>query len=344
MAASRKQAAQAFLQANGWGEAKCEFLSGDASFRSYQRVHLGNKHAVLMDAPPEKEPLPPFIHMAEYLTGHGYSAPHIIARDLETGFLLLEDLGDDLYSEWLKEKSAYESQLYLEATNFLIDLHQKQEKPESIPEYDTDMLLREAALFVDWYLAAMLGEERAAELRPGYLKLWEDLFARAPWLPNVVVLRDYHADNLLWMPEREGVARVGLLDFQDAVMGSPAYDLVSFIEDARRDVAPETAMTAINHYIQQMQWESDSFMALYALLGAQRNCKIIGIFTRLAVRDNKHNYLNLLPRVWKHLENDMEHPIIRPLRAWMDEALPLTELRGIPSLETTQKSSGGQIG
>ncbi|MDG1286063.1 MAG: phosphotransferase [Rickettsiales bacterium] len=343
MPADRKQAAQAFLQANGWGEAKCEFLSGDASFRSYQRVHLGDKRAVLMDAPPEKEPLPPFIQMAHYLTGHGYSAPHIIARDLETGFLLLEDLGDDLYSHWLKEKPAQESKLYLEATNFLIDLHKRQEDAPQIPEYDTELLLREATLFVDWYLAAMLGAERAAELRPSYLKLWQDLFERAPWLPNVVVLRDYHADNLLWMPKRAGVGKVGLLDFQDAVMGSPAYDLVSFIEDARRDVAPETAMTAINHYIQQMQWPSDSFMALYSLLGAQRNCKIIGIFTRLAMRDDKHDYLDLLPRVWKHLENDMEHPIIRPLRAWMDEVLPVSNLRGIPPLETKQKS-GGQIG
>jgi len=343
MTAPRSELAQEFLRQNGWGEAQCSFLSGDASFRSYQRAVLGTQQAVLMDAPPEKEPLPPFIRMAEYLKRAGYSAPAILARDPERGFLLLEDLGDNLYSRFLEREPAREASIYLEATNLLIDLHRQKSSPPDIAEYDTELLLRESVLFVDWYLAAVIGSEQAATLRPEFLKLWQDLFERAPWLPNVVVLRDYHADNLLWLPERTGVARVGLLDFQDAVMGSPAYDLVSFIEDARRDVQPETSMTAVNHYIQQMQWDADSFMALYSLLGAQRNCKIVGIFTRLAVRDGKEHYLSLLPRVWKHLEHDLQHPILRPLQNWLQEVLPSPEMRGIPKLSEDRKS-GGQLG
>ena len=342
MANPRNEKALTFLQANGWGEAKCEFLSGDASFRSYQRVTMGDKKAVLMDAPPEKEPLPPFILMAEYLTNNGYSAPKIIARDIETGFLLLEDLGDDLFSQWLNASPTHEAKLYMEATNFLIDLHHKTEQPNTIAEYNIDLLLEEVVLFIDWYCVATLGKERAAELRPEYIALWRELFERAPWLPNVVVLRDFHADNLLWLPEREEIAKVGLLDFQDAVMGSPAYDLLSLVEDARRDVQPETAMTIINHYIQQMQWDADSFMACYAMLAAQRNSKIVGIFTRLAMRDNKHDYLNLLPRVWQHIEHDLQHPIMKPLQQWMDKHIS-AQLRDIPNLEEFKKS-GGQRG
>ena len=342
MNSARNEAAQTFLQANGWGEASCQFLSGDASFRSYQRVNLGEKQAVLMDAPPDKEALEPFIHMAKYLTNNGYSAPHIYAQDLETGFLLLEDLGDDLYSRWLNENPAQEAPLYLEAVNFLVDLHNQESLPE-IAEYSTELLLEESVLFIDWYLAAMIGHEKAAELRPNYLKIWQDLFENAPWLPNVVVLRDYHADNLLWLPEREGIARIGQLDFQDAVMGSPAYDLVSLLEDARRDVQPETVMTAVNHYLQQMQWDSDAFMTGYALLGAQRNLKIIGIFTRLAMRDGKDHYLPLLPRVWQHLEHDLQHPFLRPLKQWMEEILPSSSDRTLPAFDQTAKS-GGQHG
>ncbi len=342
MANPRNEEALTFLQANGWGAARCEFLSGDASFRSYQRVIMGDKKAVLMDAPPEKEPLPPFITMAEYLSSHGYSAPTILARDTKLGFLLLEDLGDDLYSQWLNVKPTHEATIYKEATNFLIDLHRQTEQPDGVAEYDVERLLEEAVLFIDWYCVATLGKDRAAELRPEFIALWRELFERAPWLPNVVVLRDFHADNLLWLPNREGMAKVGLLDFQDAVMGSPAYDLLSLVEDARRDVQPETAMTIINHYIQQMQWEADSFMACYAMLAAQRNSKIVGIFTRLAMRDDKHDYLALLPRVWKHLEHDMQHPIMKPLQQWMDKHIP-AEMREIPNLKDFKKS-GGQCG
>jgi aminoglycoside/choline kinase family phosphotransferase len=334
--AKRAAAMDAFLQASGWGDAEVSFLSGDASFRSYQRVTLKGQQAVLMDAPPEKEPLEPFISIAEYLLEQGYSAPKILARDHDEGFLLLEDLGNDLYSAVLKENPVKEAKLYLAATDQLIDMHRKNQVTIDLPKYDETLLLEEAVLFIDWYVAAVLGHEKAAELRPGFLSLWQDIFARAPFLPPVLVLRDYHADNLLWLPERTGIARVGLLDFQDAVIGSPAYDLVSFIEDARRDLQPETAMTVMNYYLQQMRWDADAFRACYAMLGAERNLKIIGIFTRLAIRDQKPHYLELLPRVWNHLLNDIEHPMIRPLHNWLDRHLPDAEQRSIPPFAENQ--------
>jgi aminoglycoside/choline kinase family phosphotransferase len=324
-----------FLTASGWEGAERVFLAGDASFRHYERVQdvATNRTAVLMDAPPEKEPLAPFILVDHYLVERGYSAPQILAQEREQGFLLLEDLGDDSFTRLLKMQPHQEQKIYLAATDVLVKLHQ-QESPEEKPTlevspYNQAKLLEEVALFTDWYLVAQLGEEKANALRASYLAVWQDIIAVMPWLPSVVVLRDYHADNLLWLPEREGEAQVGLLDFQDALIGSPAYDLVSLLEDARRDVPPEIVQMSINRYLQKMNWNKSDFMLHYALLGAQRNSKIIGIFTRLAKRDGKNHYLSLLPRVWAHLQHDLRHPVLRPLKEWLDVHLPVSQ-RGIP--------------
>ncbi len=322
MTPERAAAIDAFLQANGWGDATYSFLSGDASFRSYQRVVDDKRSAVLMDAPPAQEPLSPFIKMDEYLIHLGYSAPIIYARDNDQGFLLLEDLGDALFSRYLARKPAEEAQCYLTAADMLIDLHRQTQLPDFVDTYSTEIMLRESALFTDWYLAPVVGQAEAAHARIEFLRLWKLLIERMPYLSNVVVLRDFHADNLLWLPKRDGVAKIGLLDFQDALIGSPVYDLVSLLEDARRDVQPETSMTVLNHYIQQMQWDFDSFMACYHLMGAQRNMKIIGIFARLAMRDAKPHYLHYLPRVWKHLHHDLQHPILRPIKNWLNAVLP----------------------
>lgn len=326
---THEQAIDTFLAVAGWEGAERSFLAGDASFRHYDRVQKEGRTAVMMDAPPEKEPLAPFIKVGQFLGEKGYSAPQIYALDLERGLLLLEDLGDDSYTRLLQAQPHQESKLYLAACDVLAALHQHQAKELSVPEYSMEKLLDEALLFTDWYLAAMLGEAKARALRPEYLAIWSEILATLPFLLPVVVLRDYHADNLLWLPQREGVQQVGLLDFQDALIGSPAYDLVSLLEDARRDVPPEIVQMGINRYLQKTGWDRSDFMLHYAVLGAQRNCKIIGIFTRLARRDGKQHYLTLLPRVWGHLHNDMQHPVLRPLKEWMDEVLPVAQ-RGIP--------------
>lgn len=312
----------AFLATSGWGDADRSFLAGDASFRHYDRITAPTRTAVMMDAPPAKEPLTPFIQVAEFLTQAGYSAPKIYARDLEHGFLLLEDLGDDSFSKVVQHHPTWEGKLYFAAADVLAHLHQIESPALAVPPYDTEKYLQEVSLFTDWYLPAILGESKAKALREEYLNLWRDLIAQMPFLPPVVVLRDYHADNLLWLPQREGVQNVGLLDFQDALMGSPAYDLVSLLEDARRDVQPENVQITINRYLQQAHWNKADFMVHYSILAAQRNSKIIGIFTRLAKRDGKQHYLSLIPRVWAHLNQDMRHSVLKPLSLWMDKHLP----------------------
>jgi aminoglycoside/choline kinase family phosphotransferase len=188
--------------------------------------------------------------------------------------------------------------------------------------YDSTVYLREISLFSDWFLPQALGADAATALRDGYVTLWRDLLEQASLAQSVLVHRDYHADNLLWQPHAQGIARVGMLDFQDALMGDAAYDMVSLLEDARRDVAETTVNACLQRYIAESGEDAENFLRRYAVLGAQRNAKIIGIFTRLAVRDGKPHYLHYLPRVWQHFERDLQHPALAPLKAWVDAHVP----------------------
>ncbi len=317
----RENEQQQFLAAHGWDKAVCSPIAGDASFRRYARLELGGKRAIVMDAPPGKEDIRPFVTVANYLRRHGLSAPDIIAADEGLGFMLLEDLGDSSYSKMLvgkgEEGSRTEMALYEQAIDVLISLH-NQPVAENLPHYDEALLLREAGLLLEWYFPVLNGERLSAKLEAEYYHLWQQLIKHLNALPQVVVLRDYHADNLMWLPERVGVKKVGLLDFQDAVIGSPAYDMVSLLEDARRDVGEDTVAAMINRYLAAMPATArKDFLASYAILGAQRNCKIIGIFTRLSARDGKASYLKLLPRVWRHVMHDVKHPLLTPLKQWL---------------------------
>ncbi|MBM3617287.1 MAG: aminoglycoside phosphotransferase, partial [Alphaproteobacteria bacterium] len=184
-------------------------------------------------------------------------------------------------------------------------------------KYDHANCIREINLLSDWFLPAVAGED-AARLGKEFTAIWERILKANPLHEDVVVLRDYHADNLLWLPEREGTDRVGLLDFQDALIGDAAYDLVSLLEDARRDVSPETVEAVLAHYIAVSGCDSGRLRKAYALLGAQRNAKIIGIFVRLGVRDGKKHYTGYLPRVWGHFLHDIQHPSLAELKAWVE--------------------------
>jgi aminoglycoside/choline kinase family phosphotransferase len=230
----------------------------------------------------------------------------------------------------LRRHPQQEETLYLAATDVLIDLYRWAAKADYslfLP-YDNILLIRESALLAEWFLPTVIERALVAEYAEEYTKIWQALLAELPALRAVLTLRDYHADNLIWLPERKGAKRVGLLDFQDAVVGSPAYDMVSFLEDARRDVETSTVIHVLQYYLEHTHLPAEDFMAAYALLGAQRNCKIIGIFTRLAVRDGKHQYLSCLPRVWRHLERDLSHPLLKPLQDWMEKRIPV-QARGI---------------
>jgi aminoglycoside/choline kinase family phosphotransferase len=320
----RLAAIDRFLSAHGWADASRHPLAGDASFRRYVRLRRGADRAMLMDAPPPQEDVRPFLRVARLLGQMGLSAPRILAADGASGLLLLEDLGDETYTRALAA-GGDEAALYALATDVLIDLHRRFEMPMAagVPPYDDDRLLTEAALLVDWYLPAVRGAPTAPALRAEYLALWRETFAVARAVADTLVLRDYHVDNLMLVDGRSGIAACGLLDFQDAVTGPATYDLVSLLEDARRDVPAGLASRMIARYLDAFPaLDPDAFRASYAVMGAQRSGKIVGIFTRLDRRDGKPVYLKHIPRVWRWLEGDLRHPALSGLRAWFDRELP----------------------
>ncbi len=318
----RRAAIRRLLDSAGWGEAAVDFLAGDASFRRYYRLRRGTEPAVLMDAPPPQEDVRPFVAVAELLQRHGLSAPRILARDVAAGLLLLEDFGDATYTRVLAQGHD-EAALYGTALDALIALHRRYETDGSLPPYDDRRLLDETALLVDWYLPALRGEATPPDLRAEYLALWQAVLPVAHAVPETLVLRDFHVDNLMLLPDRDGPRACGLLDFQDAVRGPVTYDLVSLFEDARRDVPRALADSLLQRYRDAFpDIERDAFAASYAVMGAQRSAKILGIFTRLDRRDGKPHYLHHIPRVWRWLSGDLAHPALVSLARWFDREIP----------------------
>lgn len=329
----REKVVEAFITKAGYGHAKRQPLAGDASFRTYERLFRGTDTFVLMDAPPPQEDVRPFIAIAHQLRALGLSAPEIYAADVEAGLLILEDLGDDLFFGLVGETD--ETDLYRAAVDLLIDLQDLQIPHEviadfsvtySIPNYSDALLTEEVNLFADWYCPLANGADLSDPERLEFREIWQDLLVSLDRSAPCLVLRDYHAQNLIWLPGRAAIQKVGLLDFQDAVIGSRAYDLVSLLEDARRDVGPETVSAMKQHYCRQRHnsdssFDEQQFLIDYAILAAQRNTKIIGIFARLFRRDGKPQYLDLIPRVWKLLEADVTHPCLAAYKAWLDRVV-----------------------
>ena len=307
-----------FLAAHGWEGCEIRPLAGDASFRRYFRIVDGERRAVLMDAPPPHEDPRPFIAVAEWLLGAGLSAPAILARDLERGLLLIDDFGDERLREALDALPERESELYTLAVDLLVHLHRHPPMPGLRP-HGLAQWLDELELFPGWYCAALgLDVDVAA---------WEDAWravlgpVAADGLGPVTVLRDYHAENIMLVAGREGVRHFGLLDFQDAVAGHPAYDLASVLEDARRDVSPATERAMIDRY-RAATGQGAGFESAYWALAAQRNTRIIGVFTRLWKRDGKPHYMGFQPRMWGLLERNLADPALAPVKAWFDANVP----------------------
>jgi aminoglycoside/choline kinase family phosphotransferase len=348
---------RAFIAASGWGEASVESFPGDASSRRYFRLKRGDEIAVLQDAPRgEETPAEPegaspadrgalgynalarlagpepaaFACVSNELVIRGFSAPKILAADLDAGLLLLEDFGQDVYAKVIEADPLMEAPLYEAAVECLAEIYRSSFPAKMsfrndnwrVRNYDETALLTETHLFLDWY-AKDRGADISETARAEWDAIWRDLFgalnAHAPGL----ALRDFHAENLFWLPEREPVAKVGLIDFQDGLFVHPAYDLVSFLEDARRDVSPDLVDPLISQFYKQAKLSDEAaFRQAYAVLGAQRNAKILGIFVRLAERDGKSSYRDLIPRVHAHFVKNLSGDLFAHLRNWFDAHLP----------------------
>ncbi len=347
----RLAAIRHFLIQEGMAAEPRTHVQGDASTRAYERLtHKGQTYILMNaprrpDGPPVRGGLPysaiahlaedvkPFVAMARALRERGLSAPQIHAADLNEGLVLLEDLGTEGVVEGDPPSPVEER--YAAAVDVLVALHRQPAAATltvapgveyRVPPYDIDAFLIEAELLLDWYIPHRDGFVTAAA-RSEFTALWREALSHAYDQPATWVLRDYHSPNLLWLPEREGTARVGILDFQDALMGPAPYDLVSLLQDARVDVPDPMEIALLGRYVKaRLDADSDfptsAFVELYVTLGAQRATKILGIFARLDQRDGKPQYLRHIPRIWRYLRRALIHPAMGELKAWYDAHVP----------------------
>jgi len=353
---ARFRAARELIDTAGFGLAARKHIQGDASTRRYERLLLHPGTAILMDSParPDGPPIRhgksyseiahlaenvrPFVALSRGLRERGFSAPEVFAADIDNGFLLIEDLGTDGIVTHGTPPAPIEH-LYASAIDTLIALHTTElpaKLPVSpriehaIPPYDLDAFLVELELMLDWYLPYRGVAPLAQPMRDYFASLWRASLGDIAAGPKTWVLRDYHSPNLLWLPSREGVAQVGILDFQDALMGPAAYDVASLLMDARVDIPADMAITLLSRYVvgrvsADSKFSPDEFARQYVTLGAQRSSKILGIFARLAKRDGKRQYLAHVPRVWGYLTRALSHPSLAKLHQWYQEnVLPPT--------------------
>ncbi|WP_371155447.1 tRNA (adenosine(37)-N6)-threonylcarbamoyltransferase complex ATPase subunit type 1 TsaE [Jannaschia sp. 2305UL9-9] len=323
-----------FLDGAGWASANRIPLAGDASPRRYIRLTDGARPAILMDAAPETgQDVRPFVRISGILADRGLSVPEILAADADRGFLLLEDLGDALFSHVARQDAAAEAMLY-GAAGDVLGLLQSAPPPEDLPAY-TPQMADLAGLAIDWY--APQSRTRRADLVAAMAAALED----PVMAPSVLTHRDFHADNLIWLPERSGAARVGLLDFQDAMAGPPEYDLASLIHDPRRVVSPTAQDAAMQAYLGATGRSPDDVSRGVAICSAQRSLRILGVFARLCLRDGKSHYPDFIPRTWAALRRDLDHPALADLRRIVDATLPAPTPEG---LETMRSRAGHLAG
>lgn len=329
MAEGRLALAQAFVLRQGWPADSLTPLAGDASARRYFRLTDGARRAVLMDAAPSLgEDTGRFCAIANWLLQAGYSAPRIFAADPDQGFLLLEDLGDDLLARLVRRDPAAEQPLYLAATDFLASLH-RQTPPADLAVAQGPALAELVTKLLDWYLPALgLQPNQAARSIPDLIA---SDYQRLAGGPVAVSLRDFHAENLLWLPDRAGSARLGLLDFQDAFVTHPAYDLVSLLQDVRRDVSAATEAACLSRYAEATGQDMAAFRPAYALIGVQRGLRIMAVFARLCLRGGKTHYLDYMPRVWAHIRANLATPELAHLCQAVLDGIPE------PTPETLQR-------
>ena len=309
-----------FLRAQDLSEARIQILAGDASPRKYWRVQTAHGPRVIMDADPATgEDVARFARLSRHLSDHGFSAPAIHAEDPTAGFLLLEDFGDGLYSSLLAADPASEATLYSVAIDVLLAL--RDVPAGDLPVYDAPAMAQAVDLAFTEYLGA-LSHDDPQPIFTQAQSVVQAALDDAPQAAPVLCLRDYHAENIFWLPGRAGIAQAGLIDFQDAVLTHPAYDLASLLFDVRREVAPATQAAMITRYCVGAGWEKPSLEHALAVMSAQRNLRILGVFTRLARARGKPGYLQWLPRVWSLMNTALAHPELSALRSLIHDTLP----------------------
>ncbi len=360
--AARMELISAFLEAGGYSGCTRRFLQGDASARRYERLWLQGRSAgplILMDSaktpdgPPVRNGLPysQIAHLAEStaafaaidhgLRALGLCAPEIFVSDLEAGLLVIEDLGGEVYQDMVRSGTVDMKVPYEAAVDVLVKLaqspvsetiHHSGGLAYRVPKFDEGALEIEAGLLLDWYWPSVHGAAASDVVQDRFLTIWRALWPRLECHQTVWCLRDYHSPNLIWRANETGLARVGIIDFQDAVLGHPAYDLASLLFDARVDVDQETERRMLEYYVEQRQrtegnFDRAAFEDGYAILAAQRLTKILGIFMRLKERDGKPGYLQHVPRLWRYLDRTLQAPVLKDLKSWYDEAFPIAARR-----------------
>jgi aminoglycoside/choline kinase family phosphotransferase len=348
---ARLRTLRQFLDGAGYADAKRQRMPGDASTRSYARLVRDDGVVILMNSPRRPdgpaiydgksysaavhlaEDVKPFVAIAGGLRERGFSAPAIHHADLDQGFLITEDFGFEGFIEG--DPPAPIPERYEAATDVLAALH-RQSLPEilplapqmtyAIPTFDNDALLVEVGLMLEWYLPDR-GVEPNSTLRAEFVTMWRDLLGKTAAAARTWVMRDFHSPNLIWLGERSDTARVGVIDFQDAVLGHAAYDLVSLLQDARIDVPEQLELTLLTRYIKARRaadegFDPAGFAELYAIMSAQRNTRLLGTFARLNRRDGKPQYLRHQPRIWTYLSRSLAHPTLSRFRDWYGTHVP----------------------
>jgi len=303
-----------FLVRTGWDSAVQKELAGDASSRHYYRLFRGDEVAILMQDP-NREALKSYLAVTQILIERGYSVPEVFERDEANGFLILEDFGEALFARLL-ERGEDERALYELAVSYLLDVR-GQTLPTGIKYFSNNYVMDQNAVFLDWYVPFLTGRTLDDNARLFFQQIWQELMGHFDQESEVLLHRDFHAENLFFLPERVGLRRLGLIDFQDAMVGPPAYDLVSLLQDARRDVTQTLAEDMITTYIEQSGENEEAFRRRYTILGAHRNMRILGIFTRLKEQEGKKRYEAFKPRVISHLNACLAHPDLMALRHWV---------------------------
>lgn len=296
-------------------------LPADASFRKYDRVKLAENSFILMDCPKEYYSLDPFIVIAKFLLDNDFSAPKIFHIDHGNGFLLLEDFGDLNLGKYLLEQN---EETKLRTYQLILELLSKLQsiKPLNHLSYHSkELLLQELSIFTDWYVPHIKGKQWDNSQKTDFFAIWGELLDSKPDIGSYTSLRDYHVENMMLL-SRDGINSIGLLDFQDAVIGSPIYDVVSVLEDARFELSRSFALECLDYYTSQNKhFDANKVYFNYHLLGAQRNSRILGVFARKAARDKQQGYLKYIPTILKYLEHDLSHTNLMPLKLWMQKNL-----------------------